>query len=333
MPDDTAPVVVIFGPTASGKTALLEALFTGGGALCAAEVISADSAQVYRGLDIGTAKPAPALRSILPHHLIDIREPDEDYNAGEFTRLAREAVTAIRGRGALPVISGGTGFYIKNFIYGLPEAPPSDRELRVKLKEELAGHGAARLMAELAEKDAVSAARIHVNDHYRLLRALEVLRLSGRPLSSFNSFSTGTAAARANTLVIALERGRDGLYRRIDERCGAMFEQGLAKEARGLYERGFTPADRGLSAIGYREFFAPNGEGGWEFLGENEELRGEIKAEIAKNSRRYAKRQITYFNSVETALRVSLDGVADFMIAADKVKLAIEGFLAGACGV
>jgi tRNA dimethylallyltransferase len=290
------PVFVLFGPTASGKTALLERLFAASETEGPAEIISADSMQVYRGMDIGTAKPSPEERAIL-HHLIDIRNPDEQFNAGEFVRLAEEACLAATGRGRLPVVSGGAGFYLKNLVLGLSEAPPSDHRLRLKLKEELITRGAVSLMEELEKADPVSAGRIHVNDEYRLLRALEVWRLSGRPLSSFASpwsASSGPAERPFRFLLVGLRRSREELYRRINERCAAMFSAGLADEVKRLYEAGYTPVDPGLRAIGYREFFVKGDDGSWRL---SADLSG-IEALTAQNSRRYAKRQITFFASL-----------------------------------
>jgi tRNA dimethylallyltransferase len=293
------PVLVLFGPTASGKTGILFELFSGGGLKPAgieAEVISADSMQVYRGMDIGTAKPSAQEQARLPHHLIDIRDPSQQFNAGDFVRLADEACLLIAGRGKLPVVCGGTGFYLKNFILGLSEAPPSDTEIREKLKIELREKGAAALMDELARGDPVSAGRIHINDEYRLMRALEVLRSCGSPLSSFEA---GAKEKRANFrfIIIGLSRPREELYRRINLRCAQMFEQGLPAEVRTLYEAGFTPNDPGLRAIGYREFFVEDLAKGrydpnrWRL---SQDIEG-VQALVAQNSRRYAKRQITFF--------------------------------------
>jgi len=291
------PVLVLFGPTASGKTALLEELF-GDGKL-RAEIISADSMQVYRGMDIGTAKPSPREQARLPHHLIDIRNPDEQFNAGDFVRLAEEACFAASRRGALPVVSGGTGFYLKNLVLGLSEAPPSDQGLRRELKEELSLRGAASLMEELAKADPVSAGRIHINDEYRLLRALEVYRLAGRPLSSFSSPWNPIPEKEIDSsfrfLLIGLRRSREELYSRINARTAAMFSAGLPGEVKRLYEAGYTPADPGLRAIGYREFFVEESDGSWHL---SEDTAG-VEALVAQNSRRYAKRQITFFASVQ----------------------------------
>jgi tRNA dimethylallyltransferase len=301
------PVLVFFGPTASGKTEILGDLFGGGDSLCAAEVVSADSMQVYRGMDIGTAKPSPSFRALLPHHLIDIRNPDEQFNAGEFVRLAGEAVRDIAGRGKLPVVSGGTGFYLLNFVLGLPEAPPSDPGIRETLRGELRERGAAALAEELAACDPLSAGRIHINDEYRLLRALEVFRLSGRPLSSFSRQGVNpgeeTPEGSRNSfrfLLIRLERDREEVYRRIDARCARMFREGLPGEVRRLWEAGYGPADPGMRAIGYREFFVPTGDASFRLC---EDPAG-VEVLVARNSRRYAKRQLTYFASIPGLIRL-----------------------------
>jgi tRNA dimethylallyltransferase len=291
------PVLVLFGPTASGKTNVLLRLIDRSLSR-AAEVVSADSMQVYRGMDIGTAKPSTQERAQLPHHLIDIRNPDEQFNAGDFVRLANEAIGDIAQRGAFPVVCGGTGFYLKNLILGLPESPPADEAIRAALKGELQEKGAAALMEELTCGDPVSAERIHLNDTYRLLRALEVLRLSRRPLSSFG-VSGQSAETNCHFLVVGLSRPREELYRRIDTRCTAMFSQGLSDEVRRLHDMGYTPRDPGLRAIGYREFFVQD-----EAAGSSEPLYRlsrdiyGVQVLVAQNSRRYAKRQITFFSSL-----------------------------------
>jgi tRNA dimethylallyltransferase len=303
MENDPIPVFILFGPTASGKTNILFRLFGSDGLFPQmAEIISADSMQVYRGMDIGTAKPSAVDKEQLPHHLIDIRDPNEQFSVGDFVRLAGELAADIAARGKLPVISGGTGFYLKNFIHGLPESPPCDAEIRASLKLELQEKGPAALMAELACSDPVSAEKIHLNDEYRLLRALEVLRLTGRPLSSYkvsgadaSGFCNGSSlGSRYRFLVAGIFRPREELYRRINERCAAMFSQGLPDEVRKLYDAGYTPNDPGLRAIGYREFFVEDTPG--EFR-HSLDLTG-LEALIAQNSRRYAKRQITFFNSL-----------------------------------
>jgi tRNA dimethylallyltransferase len=289
------PVVLLFGPTASGKTALLEELFTDPDAPIPAEIVSADSMQVYRGMDIGTAKPSHELRTRLHHHLIDICDIKEQFTVGDFVRHADEACRDIFSRGKLPVVSGGTGFYLKNFVLGLPAAPPSDLDIRNTLKEELTEYGVEPLIKELREADPISAERIHPNDTYRLLRALEVYRLTGRPLSSFpTSGTSGQEGAPERPayrfLLIGLERERSSLYDRINRRTHQMFLEGLPEEVSGLVARGYRREDPGMRAIGYQEFFLEDGS-----LSHDLTLVEEL---VARNSRRYAKRQITFFASL-----------------------------------
>ncbi|GHV74668.1 tRNA dimethylallyltransferase 1 [Spirochaetia bacterium] len=300
------PILVLFGPTASGKTEILEQLFTGPNPLCRAEVVSADSMQVYRGMDIGTAKPEADLRNRLPHHLIDIRNPDEQFNAGDFVRLADEACADIARRGGLPVVSGGTGFYLRNFVLGLPETPPSNPLIRDQVQGELHHRGVAALIEELAACDPVSAARIHPNDTYRLARALEVFRTSGRPLSSYAPtaapFSLNAAPRpQYRFLIIGLERNREDVYRRINERCALMFRRGLPEEVARLHAAGYTPGDPGMKAIGYREFFTEEIPGVWQLSADP----AGVETLVARNSRRYAKRQITFFASIPGVTWVS----------------------------
>jgi len=255
--------------------------------------------QVYRGMDIGTAKPSPREQSRIPHHLIDIKNPDEQFNVGEFVRRAEEVCLAAAGRGALPVVSGGTGFYLKNLVQGLSEAPPSDHLIRQSLKAELLSRGAASLMEELRGADPVSAERIHINDVYRLLRALEVYRLTGQPLSFF---AASPKKVTDTFLLIGLRRSREELYRRINARTAAMFSAGLPAEVNRLFQAGYTPSDPGLKAIGYREFFVE--ENGWRL---SCDMAG-VQALIAQNSRRYAKRQVTFFASLPDVKWVDCGG-------------------------
>jgi tRNA dimethylallyltransferase len=251
-------------------------------------------------MDIGTAKPGAELQKTIPHHLIDIRDPDEPFSAGDFVRLADAACEDIAGRSKLPVISGGTGFYLKNFIFGLTEAPPADGELRESLKKEYLQKGPDALLEELRRRDGESAERIHVNDRYRFLRALEICRLSGRPVSSFAP--KAEKRSRYRFLIAGIKRPREELYRRINRRCDEMFRRGLPAEVEALYKTGYTPSDPGLQAIGYREFFVESTEEG-ETAGKGPsytlsgDLEG-VKALTAQNSRRYAKRQETFFSSI-----------------------------------
>lgn len=277
------PVVVVFGPTAVGKTELLFSLFTGRG-----EVVSADSMQVYRGMDIGTAKPTPGERSVLPHHLIDILDPDRQFTVGDFVRRTDAAIASIDERRLIPVVSGGTAYYLKTWLYGLAEAPPSDPAIRARLLEEAELEGDSTLHRRLAGIDPVSAARIPEADRYRIVRALEVHRLTGKPLSSFRV--PDRPREEFVPLLVGLDRDRPELYARIDRRVDEMFERGLEDEVRRLIRSGFRASDPGMQAIGYREFFTMSAAGCFT-------LR-DVREAIKRSSRRYAKRQLTFFRSL-----------------------------------
>lgn len=285
----TNPVVVVLvGPTASGKTALLDAVFGSKAgreayALPEAEVVSADSMQAYRGMDVGTAKPDAALLRRLPHALIDIIDIDRQYTVGDFVRLADEACAEISGRGKLPIVCGGSGFYIRNFICGLPGAPASDPKVREAVAKDLAQKGAADLRAELAAADPASAARIHDNDLYRLTRALEIVRITGRPMADFAASTEPRPGLRS--LVLGIAPPPSELAARIDARVDAMMAAGLVNEVAGLRAAGHGPEEPGMKAIGYREFF------------ETKSLE-EISEAIKLDTRRYAKRQMTFFRGL-----------------------------------
>lgn len=301
------PVLVVFGPTASGKTALAGSLFaldsrnTGGGGQMdrfkgLAEIISADSMQVYRGMDIGTAKPDAAFLAKLPHHLINLCDPREQFCAGDFVRLADIACAEINSRGKLPVLLGGTAFYIRNFLYGLPETPESDPAIRSQLRDRAVREGLPALWAELQGVDPVSAAHIHIHDEYRIVRALEVYAVTGRPRSSFSLPAAYRAGYRF--LVISLERPRDELYRRIDARVDEMFSAGLPDEFRRLLDSGCTASDPGMQAIGYREFFM------------TDPLFSDLPAvcaQIQHDTRKYAKRQDTFIRAIPDVVHLPAD--------------------------
>jgi len=278
-------VLVLFGPTAVGKTATIERLAHDDRLpRKPVVVVSADSVQVYRGLDIGSAKPDPAERSRMRHELIDILDPSEAFSVGDFARLADDACGRALADGALPVLSGGTAYYVKAFLYGQPPAPPSDPAVRTAIQAELAGRGPAALRAELERVDPASAARIAPADHYRLSRALEVYRCSGQPLSSF--VPPTEPRARWDKLVLGLDRPRDELYARIAARVDAMLAAGLADEVATLRKAGYGPGDPGMRAIGYAEF-----------LDGAQDLRA-IGDAIKLHTRHYAKRQLTFMRSL-----------------------------------
>ncbi len=279
------PVIVIFAPTASGKTALTRELFSPQGShfIFKAQIISADSQSVYKGMDIGTAKADSELCSILPHHLIDIITPDVQFNVSDFVNEADKACKKIYQEGQLPVVCGGTGFYIRSFLYGLAPTPVSDEKLRNKLKERIAAEGNQVLYQELSRIDPQSASKIHPNDAYRICRALEVYYLSGKPRSSF----TVEQKVRSNFdfHFIVLEPPRELLYQRIRQRVDLMFEAGLQKEVSTLIAKGYNKDSPGMKAIGYSEWF------------ESDDVE-EIREAIKHHSCKYAKKQYTYIRDI-----------------------------------
>ena len=277
------PVVCLFGPTGVGKTEFLSQLPPG------FEVIAVDSIQVYRRLDIGSAKPPLEERTRIPHHGIDIRDPREPFDVGDFVAEARRAVADVASRGGIPVLSGGTAFYFQNLLLGLPETPVSNpdtrRQARLKWEEE----GEERFRSALASVDPESSARIQRGDSYRLQRAWEVWLQTGRPLSSYKRFQNPEFS---HAFVAGLDRPRDELYRRIDQRVDAMLAAGLEAEVRALTAAGYGPEDPGLRGIGYAEWFPAI------LTGLDEAGRERVRTRIAQNSRRYAKRQLTFFRSL-----------------------------------
>jgi tRNA dimethylallyltransferase len=278
-------VLVLFGPTAVGKTATIDRL-QGDDRLRVKPVVvvSADSVQVYRGLDIGSAKPDAAERQRTRHELIDILEPSQPFSVGEFVRLADEACARAIADGALPILSGGTAYYIKAFMFGPPPAPPSDPVVRAAIQEELASRGPEALRQELAAVDPESAARLAPADLYRITRALEVYRCSGRPLSSFKPELK--RRPRWDTFAMGLDRPREELYARIEARVDAMVAAGLPAEVEALRTAGYGPDAPGMKAIGYAEFMHAGS------------TLPETIADIKLHTRHYAKRQLTFMRSL-----------------------------------
>ena len=295
MQENKIPVIVIFAPTASGKTALTKELFSEQGShfLFKAQIISADSQAVYKGMDIGTAKPETELRRLIPHHLINIRTPDQQYNVSDFVDDADSLCKQIYSQGDIPVVCGGTGFYIRNFLYGVPKTPVSDEALRNKLKQRIAQEGNAVLYKELQSIDPESAARIHINDAYRICRALEVYYLTGKPRTSF-ALEPKLRDLYDFTFLV-LEPPREILYERIAQRVDLMLEQGLEQEVKSLQKAGYTKDSPGLKAIGYHEWF------------EYDSLE-KIRQAIIHNSRKYAKKQYTYVRDIPGSVIIPYDG-------------------------
>lgn len=286
-PESKTPVLVIFAPTASGKTALTRELFSplGSHFILNAEVISADSQAVYKEMDIGTAKPDNTLCAEIPHHLINLLNPDQQYNVSDFVDEADEACMEIFFRGKLPVVCGGTGFYIRNFLYGVAPTPISDEKLRNELKERIVREGNEALYSELQKIDPESAEKIHPNDAYRICRALEVFYLTGQKRSSFKPEDKGQLRSRYDFLFLVLEPQRDVLYERIRQRVDMMFEAGLEKEVRALISKGYTKETPGMKAIGYSEWFESH-------------IIEEIREAIKHHSCKYAKKQYTYIRDI-----------------------------------
>ncbi len=248
-----------------------------------AEVVSADSQAVYRGMDIGTAKPDKEFCKELPHHLIDILNPDQQCNVSDYIDEADKACKEIYSRGAIPLLCGGTGYYIRNFLYGVAQTPMSDQVLRNKLKKRIIDEGNEALYQELSKIDPQSAAKIHPNDAYRICRALEVYYLSGQTRSSFKREEK--LRELYDFLFIVLQPERELLYQRIRQRVDLMFDMGLKKEVQELLNKGYTKESPGLKAIGYSEWFQYDDE-------------DKVREEIKHHSCKYAKKQYTYIRDI-----------------------------------
>jgi len=270
-------LIFLFGPTGVGKTELLSQLFASG-----YHIVNADSKQIYRHLDIGSAKPSKELRATIPHYLIDIKEPWESFSVREFVRLADEACKQIVSQGKTPLLCGGTAYYFKHFYYGMPPSPPSNPAVRNKIALEVQTNGLEATYKRLQSIDPLSAAKIHPSDSYRIRRALEVYETSGQILSSY--VMPDKPRNGLTPLIIGLSRTPEELHQRIALRVRHMFASGLKEEVQQLLTMGATALWPGMQGIGYQEFFTAQ--------------EGEVEALIIRNSRRYAKRQMTFFRSL-----------------------------------
>jgi tRNA dimethylallyltransferase len=276
-------LAIILGPTGAGKSDLA----VGVAAACEAEIINADSQQVYRGMNIGTWKPSEEARSRAPHHLIDVVEPDQEFNAAIFREKAVAAVGEIHARGKNALVCGGTGLYIKALLHGLFVGPGRDEQVRRRLEREAQEQGLGPLYQRLKEADPRSAASIHPNDRHRIIRALEVLELTGKELSRWQS-EHGFRESAYETLKIGLDREREELYALINRRCEEMFALGLIDEARELVDQGYGLDLKPLQSIGYRH-------AGLYLRGEKS--REEALDLMKRDTRKLAKRQLTWFRA------------------------------------
>lgn len=293
-------ILVIVGPTASGKTRMAVELAQRHNG----EVISADSMQIYRTMDIGTAKPTKEEMGGIPHHMIDVADPGEDFSVARYVEMAARCVDDVLARGKLPIVAGGTGLYIDSLLSGRTFAPFSpDSALRGELERELADKGGAAMLEELRKVDPEAAERLHPNDHKRIIRALEVYRSTGKTITQHNR-ETQAIPPRYDALTIGLAfQDRQAMWRRIDQRVDEMVAAGLEDEVRRLLTSGISPKCTAMQAIGYKEFTqALAGEMTWQEAAEVVKLR----------SRQYAKRQLTWFGRNPNTRWIRWDDPPDF---------------------
>ena len=280
MKEPDQPLIVLVGPTASGKTSLAIRLaeeFDG-------EIVSCDSVAVYREMEIGTAKPSREERALVPHHMIDIAWPDEPCTAGDYSRQAREALAGIAGRGRLPIVAGGTGLYLRALIDGLFPSPPSQPERRERLRTLASTRGPAYLHRILIRLDRAAAEAIHVNDVPKVIRAIEVSLAASQPLTK--QWEKGRDKLTGYRILrLGLNPPRPRLYERINQRAAAMFDRGLVEETERLIER-YGPDCRPLTSLGYAEASA---------VLRDALTREEAVAQAQQGHRNYAKRQLTWF--------------------------------------
>lgn len=283
---DPKPLAVILGPTAVGKSHLALNLAQ----MWKTEIVGADALQIYKEMDIGTAKPSPHERSLVPHHMIDIVYPDEQYNAGRYEREAHEAIDQVHRAGKVPLLVGGCGLYLKAVLHGLFAGPETDQELRKQLQQEAAdAHDEYYLHEKLKGIDPETAQRLHHKDRSRLIRAIEVYIQTGVPISVLQR-RHAFQQVRYQTRIIGLTRNRDDLYARIEKRVNQMIEEGLIAEVENLLDLGYSENSTALQGLGYKQIVAL--------------LKGKCSFEEAiqllkTDTRHYAKRQFTWFRQVE----------------------------------
>ena len=287
------PIIVISGPTACGKTDIAISIAK----KYNAEIISADSRQVYKKLSIGTAKPTQEQLNLVPHHLIDVVDPKESFNVADFKKQADLVVEDILKRGKNIVIAGGTGLYIKAFIWGLSNVPNQDPKLRQSFKERIDKEGLESLHQELSKVDSQSAKEIHVNDEVRIVRALEIFYLTGKTKSFFSN-QHQFQDPRYPTLYFIITPDRFWLYPRIESRVDEMMQAGLEKEVRSLLDQGYSFKDEGLATIGYQEFEP--------YIAGQCELEQVIHG-IKKSTKQFAKRQYIWNRGIKPKIEINME--------------------------
>ena len=291
MKSEKKPLVVILGPTAVGKSSLALALAE----RWKTEIVSVDAMQIYKYMDIGTAKPSVSERSLIPHHMIDIVYPDEGYNAGRYEWEACQVINRIHCSGKIPLLVGGCGLYLKAVLYGFFQGPKADLDLRKQLKSEMK-KGEDYLYKKLRQIDPQSAQKLHPNDHTRVVRALEVYLQTGVPLSVYQK-EHSFKKMRYQTRIIGLTRNRKDLYSRIEKRIDKMIEMGLIKEVEKLLELNYSENSTALQGLGYKQIIAA--------LKGKYSMKEAIKI-LKRDTRHYAKRQFTWFRKVENVYWIDL---------------------------
>ncbi|MCW3490715.1 tRNA (adenosine(37)-N6)-dimethylallyltransferase MiaA [Dethiobacter alkaliphilus] len=299
-------LLVIVGPTAVGKTAVaIEVAKKLGG-----EIISADSVQVYRGLDIGAAKPSREEREAVVHHLLDIVDPADNYTVADFQEDAKKAIADITNRGKLPILVGGTGLYVRAVVHGFSFSESGmDEEYRAGLHREAEQHGPQYLHGKLAAVDPEAAEKLHPNDLRRVIRALEVYRQSKRPIS--HQVDKTSDEPIYDTVQFGLTMPRELLYRRIEKRVDSMLDAGLVDEVRNLLNEGVPPEAKSLQSLGYKQIVAY--------------LTGQISLEeairlIKRDTRRFAKRQLTWFRRDEDLIWLDMHALGNYQATAQKIS-------------
>ncbi|HET7909472.1 MAG TPA: tRNA (adenosine(37)-N6)-dimethylallyltransferase MiaA [Nitrospira sp.] len=307
------PLVVMLGPTAVGKSRVAIEVAK----RLETDILTADSRQVYRGMDVGTDKPPLAERQGIVHHLVDVVDPDESFNAGRFRQHATQLIEALHQRRRLPLVVGGTGLYVRILLQGLCEAPPSDPRLRATLDKEAREQGQDRLFARLVAADPLTAAKLHPRDASKIIRALEVYLLSGVPISSFQA-GHGFAERPFSALIIGLNRERQQLYQRVEERIDWQLANGLVDETRALLAQGYPRNAAALTGLGYRHVAA-------YLAGEYD--RQEMVRSFKRDTRRFAKRQMTWFRRQEGTIWLMIGEHESVERTAARVMQHIDAFL------